>query len=166
MKSPSDEPIPVLDHFDQWLASDSVQPRPGMMARIRARMAAEDQAFEQALDTLFTPDPALRNPLMATRVRERLDAMPAPERDNVIWFQWLTPIAAACVLGIALFSFQSKAPSPQLSLAAHEAPTLTVQMDPARDPEITRIFALAANLQGTSDMSRLQSVDSLAFLFE
>jgi hypothetical protein len=129
-------------------------------------MESEDQAVEQLLDGLFKVDPALANPHMVKRVRNRLDSTVKPARDKVIWFQWLTPAAAACILGIAFFSFQTKAPSPPASLAAMDSSVLSVPVDLPQDPELTRIFALASNLQTTSDMARLQSVDELAFLFE
>ncbi|NDV62682.1 hypothetical protein G0Q06_09490 [Puniceicoccales bacterium CK1056] len=162
MKQAPEDHSQHLQAFEQWLSESRIQARPGMLSRIRNRIAAQDTEFEQRIDSLFAQDPTLGDPQMVAKVRARIE--PKQDQEKIIWFQWLTPVAAALVLGIAFFSFQNKAPQAPMPQEAQ-----VVISSPAAlsdDPEITRIFALAANLQGASDMSRLQSVDDLAFLFE
>jgi hypothetical protein len=162
MKQEPEDHSQHLQAFEQWLSESPIQARPDMLARVRSRIGAHDQEIEQRIDALFVPDPALGNPQMAAKVRARIQQK--QDQEKVIWFQWLTPVAAALVLGIAFFSFQNKAPqTPMLQEAQLVISSPATLSD---DSEITRIFALAANLQGASDMSRLQSVDDLAFLFE
>jgi hypothetical protein len=164
MKLESDEFSPQLESFEQWLSERPVNAHPDLLARVRTQIATENEEIERKIDALFAQDPSLRNPRMTSQVRARIQKI--PDQSNVIWFQWLTPVAAAVVLGIAFFSFQTKAPLPEASFPAEQQLVLSAQPEPANDSELTRIFALASNLEGTSDMSRLQSVDDLAFLFE
>lgn len=164
MNPESDISSPQLESFDKWLAEPAVQAPSGLLERVRGRIAEENQAWEKQLDALFAKDPSLRNPDMVARIRQKISRK--PDQNKVIWFQWLTPVAAALILGIAFFSFQTRAPSPEAVPALQSQMALSTPAELSVDPELTRIFALAANLQGTSDMSRLQSVDDLAFLFE
>lgn len=150
--------------FEQWLADSPVKPRPGLLGRVRDRIAEEDRTIDQTIDALFSRDVSRNDPQMAAKVRDRIGRKPTP--DKVVWYQWLTPLAAALVLGVAFFSFQNKAPYQDTPLPDRVNHVVAAPSAFSDDPEITRIFALASNLQGTSGMSRLQSMDDLAFLFE
>ena len=164
IQQPDNDHPKQLQAFDNWLGERTVVLKPGMQDRIRSRMAREEQSIEHKLDRLFQMDPALSSPEMAGKVRLRLEKNTS--RDKVIWFQWATPIAAALLLGVAFFSFQNRAAIERMPVPQEAAIVISSPAESPDDLELTRIFALASNLQGTSDMSRLQSVDDLAFLFE
>lgn len=164
MKSDLNETAPDdMDRIlDQLLASQPLKAAPGALETLRQRIRRDEADVESALDPLFAIDPSLRLPNLARQVRERLnrgpEASPQPQPRN--WFSWVTPLAAACVLGLSLFSFQQQAPAPQSAeIADSHAPRM------AEDAELTQIFALAANLQASADVSGISSVEDIAHLF-
>ena len=161
MKFPIPDKDPMIDRFDSWLRESPVQPRADLAQRVRARMRGELQAIDAVIDRMLRPNPFLQDPHMVARVREKI-ATRAPLRRPAPWFQWLSPIAAAATLAFAFFSFQGRAPEPAAGLEISAA--WPAQASP--NTELTEIFALAANLHSRGDLSALQSVDDLAFLFE
>lgn len=166
MKSRPQNHDDILSRFDEWLGTEEVQPRADFLARVRERIQTEPATdLDATIDQLLKPDPTLHNPYMAARIRHRLQQAEAPIR-RIPWFQWASPLAAAAVLGFAFFAFQSKAPSPETSLASQQIPVATYEQGIEHDSELTQIFALASNLEATTDLSRLQSVENLAFLLE
>ncbi len=149
-----------LKQFDNWLLNTSIQPRAGMVERVRARL--QDSAnVDGILDKLLEPDYSLRDPYMLQKVRQRLEESNRKE-NRFAWATWLPPLAAAATLTLAFISFQKQAPS----LPKIETPTLAAVETMDRDLELTRIMALAANLQSSADVAKLDSAEDLAFLFE
>lgn len=164
MSNRPDEPDFLLNRFDEWLRDRPVRPRPDLLARTRQRLRespADD--LDAVIDSLLRPNPALHSPRMLGRVRARLEAArPSPAR--IPWFEWLAPLAAAATLTLAFVSFQTRAPQLPHSLAG--PPPLATAPAGQPDSDLTLIFALATNLNGSASLSSLQSVDDLAFLFE
>ncbi len=152
MPSPIEPLDPHLERLFDWLRHSTVSPRPGMAARIRQRMASLPASADAAIDQLLAPQPQLRDPAMVAKVRLRLRTEPLPQQAPIpAWFRWLAPVAAAAVLALAFASFQFTGPRRQPA--------------PALDPELTRIFALAATLHAEGDIVRLQSLDELSAFF-
>ncbi|MEX0325446.1 MAG: hypothetical protein AB3N33_05095 [Puniceicoccaceae bacterium] len=156
----------ALSQFDQWLRQNRIQPRSGLLLRVRERLQATPRDVDSLLDELLQPDTRLRDPDMVRKVRLRMEATNR-EGGKVAWFNWLAPLAAAATLTIAFVSFQTSAPEgpfPQ----GEQPPGLTMNVNsaPQLDSSVTQIFALAANLQGGPDMTKLESVEELAFLFD
>jgi hypothetical protein len=165
MKEHPDKPDNLLDRFDAWLKDTPVSPDKGFLERVHSRLHPTDDDLDQAIDNLLRPDPSLNDPRMAAKVRQRLKQnRQAPS--TAPWFQWLAPLAAAAMLSLAFISFQMQAPDAPSPLAAHESPNPPFPTTAEPDSDLTQIFALAANLHGTADVSSLQSVDNLAYLFE
>ena len=167
MKSSHQEQDSQMDRFFTWLNKPAVQPKADFLKRTRQRLLTESEPVDQLLDQLLKMDASMRNPQMVHLVRHRLDeTRQAGSNRSLAWFSWMAPLAAAATLTLAFVSFQSRAP--------REAPVMAVQTDPGilvenivdEDSEITRIFALAANLHSSADMSQLQSVEDLASLFD
>jgi hypothetical protein len=162
MKSDVNETAPDdMDRIlDQLLASQPLKAAPGALETLRQRLRRDEADVESALDPLFAIDPTLRVPNLARQVRDRLARAPEASPQPRKWFSWVTPLAAACVLGLSLFSFQQQAPAPQSAeIADSHAPHL------AEDAELTQIFALASNLQVSADVSGISSVEDIAHLF-
>jgi len=155
-----------LDGFDAWLRSAAVEPPPDFVARIRTRLRETPDMTDAILDELFLPDPTRRDADMVARVRQRLVEPVEVPSTSLIWFRWLTPLAAAATLTFAFIGFHSRAPQAvhQESIATS---TIPVEAPAAEeDTQLTQIFALATNLHGTVDMTKLESVENLAFLFD
>ena len=166
MKSRPHKNDHTLSRFEEWLNTAKVQPKADLLARVRERLHDESGTdLDATIDQLLKPDPTLHNPYMAARIRHRLKEAEAPVHRNP-WFQWASPLAAAAVLGFAFFAFQSKAPTPEISPALQQFSVATNGQGIQHDSELTQIFALASNLEATTDLSRLQSVDNWAFLLE
>lgn len=167
MSIPSDKRDPELASFDQWLRKCAVQPRPDFWIRLRQRLHEEADPVEAALDKGFLMDPRLRDPEMARKVRQRLLAESGQSRrPRIDWFSVAAPLAAAATLALAFVSFQTRAPGPvtdRIPQPFEAAAGNSAYMD---REEVTRILALAANLSSTADMTQLQSVEDLAFLFD
>ena len=103
---------------------------------------------------------------MVKKIRRRLALGDSRARPRADWFSWLAPLAAAAMLAFALVSFQSRAPVNEAGPTGTPAPRIA-PVPPAReDPQLTQIMALDANLAVDADMTKLESVDSLAFLFD
>jgi len=100
---------------------------------------------------------------MLAKVRRQLaqPAQEAPARRE--WFPWLAPLAAAATLTFAFFSFQSQVPQHDSGFQAGLRSQPSVNLP---DEQTAEIFALASNLQGGTDLSKLDSVEDLAFLFD
>jgi hypothetical protein len=167
MKSSHQEQDPGMDRFFTWLSKLAVQPKPDFLQRTRQRLLENSEPADQLLDQLLKMDESMRNPQMVHLVRHRLaETRESASSRSLAWFSWLAPLAAAATLTLAFVSFQSRAP--------REAPNMALQTDPGilvediidEDSELTRIFALAANLHSSADMSQLQSVEDLASLFD
>ncbi|MFO7724041.1 MAG: hypothetical protein R6V45_00710 [Oceanipulchritudo sp.] len=152
-----------LEEFEAWLKKPSAKPDPDFLGRLKTRLHEPEPGFERRLNALFQPDPHLYDPDLPAKIRLRLKAAPTV---RVPWFQWAAPLAATLVLGLAFYSFQQSAPSPPAlpGPSVHEPAALAA--DSSEDRELTRIFALASNLQSNTDMARLKSVDDLAYLFD
>lgn len=166
MKSNSHNPEEILHQFDEWLRSDKVPVQADFMARTRVRLNDTAEADADAIiDQLLKQDARLSNPFMAARVRQRIEAS-QPNTVHIPWFQWASSLAAAVVLGFAFFAFQSSAPVNTANLDSQQTPLATNVQGTTPDSELTQIFALASNLDATTDLSRLQSVDDYAFLLE
>lgn len=155
-----------LIRFDAWLGSEEVSPPADLLLRIRRRLREGADPADELIDDLLRPNPALRNDFMLARVRREL-AEPVSEvhaRGN--WFRWLTPLAAAATLAFAFFSFQSRTPRAWETNAGSQVSQLPPSTHELFDERTTEIFALASNLQGGTDLSKLESVEELAFLFD
>jgi hypothetical protein len=151
-----------LEQFDKWLRNSAVQPQAGMVERVRARLQ-DSSSVDGILDKLLEPDYSLRDPSMLQKVRQRLQES-SSKSNRLAWTTWLPPLAAAATLMLAFISFQKQAPSP--SLPDMETPTLASVETMDRELELTRIMALAASLQSSTDVAKLDSAEDLAFLFE
>ena len=156
----------TLNEFDKWLKTNKVQPQPNLLARVRARLGESGRNVDDLLDELFQCDTRLRDPEMVRKVRRQIDASDRHENGTVVWFRWLAPLAAAATLTLAFVSFQTQAPEAPLSEGS--APGFTIIETPPSqlDSDVTRIFALAVNLQSDTDMTKLEAVETLAFLFD
>ena len=88
-----------------------------------------------------------------------------PQRQaSIALIRWLAPMAAAATLALAVISFQSRGTQAiQEQAPDHPVDSLAV-VDV--DEDMMQIMALAANLESASDLSRLESVEHLSFLFE
>ena len=156
---------PELSRFDEWLREARVKASPQLLARVRERLDEGADELDPVLDDLLRPDPRLRNPAMVQKVRQRLGADPADRQRDPFWFKWATPFAAAATLTFAFISFQNQAP--RVPLPENPEGIVRATADPVdNDPGLTQIFALASNLHGSTDMTKLESVEDLAFLFD
>ena len=156
---------PNLDKFDKWLKSSKIQPPKNRAALVRARIDEAPADLDDLLDEMLRQDPRMRNPQMILNVRNELEGADAANTGSHVWFKWLTPLAAAATLTFALVSFQSRAPhvsSPAIVAVEAQA---AENFGPQLDSEVTQIFALAVNLKGDTDVTTLESVEDLAFLF-
>jgi hypothetical protein len=86
------------------------------------------------------------------------------EGNRLAWFNWLPPLAAAATLTLAFISFQANTPAP--STSNPPIPTLAHAESLESDLELTRIMVLAATLKGSADVTKLDSPEDLAFLFD
>lgn len=157
-----------LARFESWLKKPGMMPRPGLPERVRERLHADAEAADPYIDALLKMDASLRVPEMAARVRQRLAAEEgAQEARPANWFNWLAPLAAAATLALAFMSFQTQTPRNETVRTGEDALASGVSVEAiSDDSEVTRIFALAANLHASANMSDLQSVEELAFLFD
>lgn len=160
-----DKQEPNLDQFDAWLKAPSAIPPDDFLERLKHRLHEPSTDLEERLDALFQPDPRLYDPDLAAKVRQRLESAPILRPARAPWFQWAAPLAATLILGLAFYSFQQSAPAPAAFQPTADTAPAALPAPSAEDPELTRIFALAANLQSNTDMARLKSVDDLAYLF-
>jgi hypothetical protein len=165
MREHPDKSDYLLDRFDAWLKHSPVTPDKRFLKRLRARLGQPSMELDAAIDSLLRPDPGLSDPQMAAKVRQRM-RQTSPVPSAAPWFQWLAPLAAAAMLTLAFVSFQMQAPDAPAPVAVNEAPPPVISTFAEPDSDLTQIFALAANLHGPTDVSSLQSVDSLAYLFE
>ncbi|HKJ90767.1 MAG TPA: hypothetical protein VJ960_06505 [Oceanipulchritudo sp.] len=161
-----DKNDPILNHFDAWLKTPSAVPRKDFLRRLKIRLHQPAPNLEERLDALFQPDPRLYDPDLPAKIRQSLEAASSARSARVPWFQWAAPLAATLILGLAFYSFQQSAPTPAAFMPTAATDPAALPAPSAEDPELTRIFALAANLQSTPDMARLKSVDDLAYLFD
>lgn len=161
-----DKHDPSLHQFDAWLKIPSVIPRNDFLRRLKIRLHQPAPDLEERIDTLFQPDPRLYDPDLPAKIRLRLKAASGDRPARVPWFQWAAPLAATLILGLAFYSFQQSAPNSVAFVPTAATGPAALSAPSAEDPELTRIFALAANLQSTPDMARLKSVDDLAYLFD
>ena len=151
---------PELKQFDKWLRKSAIQPQAGMVDRVRARLK-DSSSVDGILDDLLEPDYSLRDPSMLQKVRRKLQES-SQEENRFAWTKWLPPMAAAATLTLAFISFQKQAPS----LPNMETPNLAAVETMDRDVELTRIMILAASLQNSTNVAKLDSAEDLAFLFE
>jgi hypothetical protein len=166
MENTSQQADETLDQFDKWLKENKIEPQSSLLPAIRARLHEEVADFDTVLDELFQPDTRLRNPDMVEKVRLRIRSEEPETAANVVWFKWLAPLAAAATLALTFISFQNRAPDGALLEAPSPVLTVTEPAVSATDPELIDIFALAANLEGGPEMTKLESVEDLAFLFD
>ena len=152
-----------LDRFEDWLCKRTVQPPADLVRRIRARLEQGEDATDPVLDSLFRQDPQLADPRMAQKTRRRLALAEGQATPRPDWFSWVAPLAAAATITFAMVSFQSRAPRP--GPAAPHEPLIAAEEMTVEDTQLTQIMALAANLAADADMTKLESVDRLAFLF-
>jgi hypothetical protein len=156
----------ALVGFDKWLKESKIQPPSDMLPRVRSRLGEHPADFDDLLDELFLPDTRMRDPDMIRKIRLRIRDAEGESAGTVTWFKWLAPLAAAATLTLAFISFQSGSPdgpSPDIGPSG----LTIVETSPSQlDSDVTQIFALAVNLQGDADMTKLESVENLAFLFD
>jgi hypothetical protein len=164
MHSPP-ENLPV-ERFENWLKTGKIDPPAGLLARVRSRIDAGEDGLDPLIDGLLASDPQLSDPDMAKKLRLRIAATEANEPITPVWFAWLAPLAAAATLAFAFFSFQDTAPRPAQQGSGIVAPGYGPGFALDQDPELTRIMALASNLTANADMSKLESFENLAFLFD
>ena len=155
----------LLERFDAWLKVNPVTPDKAFLTSLRSRLQRTPDVLEETMDDLLRPDPHLSDPHMNLKVRQRLE-LAAPSSKPAPWFQWLRPLAAAAVLTFAFLAFQTQAPDTPASLATNSPSPPIIPETQGSDADLTQIFALAANLHAPADVSSLQSVDNLAYLFE
>lgn len=165
MELPEQSRDPHLLKFDKWLKDSEIEPPTDMLMKVRARLRDSSARIDEKIDELFQPDPALSDPKMVWKVRARLAER---EMDSIPvrpWFKWLAPLAAAATITLAIVSFQSQGPKavPERDNAGSLA---LVDTSVDLDEDMTRILALAANLNGAGNVSKLESVENLSFLFE
>ncbi|NBD38802.1 MAG: hypothetical protein GVY10_09555 [Verrucomicrobia bacterium] len=159
--SPSDLP----PHLEAWLHSQPLQADRKMAASVLRKIREEDaeRRFEETLDGWMRPLPHLYVPSLAEQVRENVRnasrTAPAP-----FWFRWGPPVAAAATLLVAFIGFRMDAPS--TATLPPPAENSLVGSVPVEDENLTRIFALASNLQSEVDVSKVRSDEALAFLME
>lgn len=151
--------------FDEWLRARPLQPGPQETSALleKVRSDCHDRDFEEMLTKALRPDPTLYEPTMAARVRADIESS-ANAATTPSWFRWATPLAAAATLAVAFLGFRMEAPSsagPTVPATAQSAPARS-----AEDENLTRIFALASNLQSDVDVSKVRSNEALAFLME
>lgn len=166
MDTPEQFNDPELLPFDQWLNRSRVQPPANLLTRVRAHLQEPSASLDKSIDQLLQQDPDLNDPRMVWKVRAELANEPMADNSSPVWYRWLSPLAAAATLTLAFVSFQSSGPRPadtdvSLPLQASVESSL-----PDLDSEMTQIIALASNLEGMSDLSKLESVENLAFLFD
>ena len=150
MASHSQHPGSPSNVLDQWLASRPLKADPGFVERVRARIQDPEILVDILLDELPKLPGPISEPIdLTSAVRRKLspqtDPLPEP-----IWFRWIMPLAAAATLAFILISFRGEAPAPD-ALPSIELAALPAQ----QDPELTRIFALAANLDPRIDLDNL-----------
>ena len=165
MELPEQSSDPHLSKFDKWLKDSKIEPPTDLLARVRASLRDSSTRIDEKMDELFQPDPALSDPQMIWKVRARLAERETDSDPVRLWFRWLAPLTAAATIALAFVSFQSQGPVavPQQDNADSLA---LVDASVDLDEDMTRILALAANLDGTSNVSKLESVENLSFLFE
>lgn len=150
-----DSPDNLLKAFDNWLLSNRLNSATDMQNRVRERLKDPGLITDFLLDSLpALPDP-IREIDLSSQIRRRIHARPEALPEP-LWFRWIMPLAAAATLALAISSFSSSAPGP-----ADKAPDVASLA--GQDPELTRIFALAANLDPDIDLGRLDS-DAIALL--
>ena len=166
MENHHQEQDETLKRFDQWLRQSRIQPPAGLLGDVRERLQATPADFDLLLDDMLRCDTRMRDPDMVRKVRLRL-ATDSRLDGKEAWFNWLAPLAAAATLTIAFVSFQTSAPKGPFAPSEQPAGlTMNVNPTPQLDSSVTQIFALATNLQGGPDMTKLESVEELAFLFD
>ena len=169
MKGPMDTPEqstdPHLLKFDKWLKDSMIEPSADMLMNVRARLRDSSTSVDQTIDELFQMDPSLSDPTMIWKVRGRLAENETDSHPVQPWFKWLAPLAAAATLTLAIIGLQSQGPK-VLQDPNDAAPLALVDTSVDLDEDMTRILALAANLNGANDVSKLESVENLSFLFE
>lgn len=157
----------TLQQFDQWLQESRVRPPSDFLGRVKNRLNAVPEDFDEILDELLQKDTRLRDPDMVRKIRLRLAGADRTGDGKIAWFNWLAPLAAAATLTLAFVSFQTSAPEDPFASAEEPAGlTMNANPTPQLDSGVTEIFALAVNLQGGPDMTKLESVEELAFLFD
>ena len=167
MKKFPEEQDPQIDRFFSWLRKPAILPPPDFLERTRQRILSEVEPADQLVDQLLEMDASMRNPQMVHLVRRRLaQAETSTNTRSLAWFSWLAPLAAAATLALAFVSFQTQAPRQASTMVVQTDPGILVEESPDEDSELTRIFALAANLHSSANMAHLQSVEDLASLFD
>ncbi len=165
MDIPEQSIDPQLLEFDKWLKDSTIQSPNDMLERVRARLRNSPVLLDEKIDELFQQDASLTDPQMIWKIRGQLTETQIDSAPVQPWFKWLAPLAAAATLTLAFISFQSQGPQviPDQGLGN----LVTLGDTPVDlDEDMTRILALAANLNGIGDVSKLESVENLSFLFE
>jgi hypothetical protein len=169
MKDPMDIPEqsrdPQLLEFDKWLKDKSIQAPQDLLVRVRAHLRNSPVLLDEKIDELFQQNSSLSDPQMIWKVRGQLTETETDSAPVRPWFKWLAPLAAAATLTLAFISFQSQ--GPQVIPGQGMENVVAIGDTPLDlDEDMTRILALAANLNGTGDVSKLELVENLFFLFE
>ena len=168
MDTPHRDEDSQLLQFNNWLKGSRVQPPADMLARVRERLRNSPASIDDHIDQLLRPDPSLSDPQMAWKVRGRLATDLQQESSARAWLRWLVPLAAAAALALAFVSFQNSGPR-AIQNSAPEADHLVAgpsMQEVDLDADLTQIIALASNLRDAGEVSKLESVENLAFLFE
>jgi hypothetical protein len=172
MKGPMDKYRDMNDEqltaFDQWLKEGRVLPPENLLSNVRAHLRTAPVALDEQIDELLRPNPSLTDPHMAWKVRGRLARESSSGSRAQAWFRWLSPLAAAATLTLAFVSFQTSGPNaipaPGFSPVSLADGAVVPAVD--LDSDMTCILALAANLKGAGEVSKLESMENLAFLFD
>ena len=164
MDIPEQSIDPILEEFDKWLKSNQIKPHGNILGKVRENLADDDSLLERKIDTLFRQDTLLFDERLIWKIRSRLNEGNRQRSASVAVAKWLAPLAAAATLALAVISFQSRGTQPITDqTSGHPAESLAVV---EIDEDMMQIMALAANLESASDITRLESVDHLSFLFE
>ena len=169
MKDPMDIPEqsrdPQLLEFDKWLKDKSIQAPEDLLVRVRTHLRNSPDLLDEKIDELFQQNSSLSDPQMIWKVRGQLTEIETDSAPVSPWFKWLAPLAVAATLTLAFISFQSQGPQVIPDQGMENVVTLG-DTPLGLDEDMTRILALAANLDGTGDVSKLESMENLFFLFE
>ena len=168
MKGPMDIPEqsndPILDKFDKWLENNRIEARANILEKVRANLLDSSSTLDREIDTLFRQDVSLFDDHMVWKIRSRLADNQRQSSVASTLSKWLAPVAAAATIALAVISFQSQGPKPVENQQTLASVDNIAAVDLNED--LMQILALASNLESKSDVTKLESMENLSFLFE